>query len=107
MSLNFCCEFSELCEICEFFEIYEFCEIHEICEFHNHCSGTGCTICRPTVRKKLHCVLVVLNIIIIIIIIIIITIISFVVLLNCLYPKLQVLLFIHSPPHPTGEGESK
>jgi len=38
--------------------------------------------------------------------IIIIIISSFVVLLNCFYLNPWVLLFIHSPPHPTGGRRS-
>jgi len=37
----------------------------------------------------------------------IIIILSFVVLLNCLYFNLRVLLFVHPPPHPTGCGEER
>jgi len=45
---------------------------------------------------------------IIITVITIITVIpSFVVLLNCLYLNLQILLFVHSHPHPAEEGDVK
>jgi len=39
--------------------------------------------------------------------VVVVIIIAFVVSLICLYLNSQVLLFVHSPPHPTVEGEEQ
>jgi len=96
-----------------FCELGELCKIREFHKFRDRCSGSNCTICCQGLRK-LYWVSFVLCIIIIITttsitatITTIIIIPSFVVLLSCLYLNPQVLLFVHSLPHPTAVGNSE
>ena len=105
--------FLEFNLFCKFKLFHEFGEIREL---RDRCSGTGWSIGslgteKNCIEYSLFCIfiiiivtiiIIIVIIIIIIIIIITITIPSFVVLLNCLYLNPQVLLFVHSPPHPTG-----
>jgi len=74
---------------------------------HHQSSGgeKNCTVycffCVFIIISSSIVIVVVVVIIIIIIIITTIIIIFFLVLLNCLFLNPRVLLFIHSPPHPT------
>ena len=71
-----------------------------ICELHSCCLGTSCAIGCWAVRKIVLCIACFAHFIIIITP-------SFVLLLNCFYLILWVLLFVHSPPCPTGDGRSE
>ena len=92
-------EFWEICKLCRICKIHKLWEIHK---FHYCCSGTAGAISHQAVRK--NCIVYSLFRVFTVIIVVVIIIVSFVVWLNCLYLSPQVLLFIHSPPHPTGEG---
>jgi len=75
------------------------CEILKVCD---RCLRTGCAVGRQVVRKIVLCHLFCIFLFIVVIVVIIIVP-SFVVSLNCLYLNLQILLFVQSPPHHTGE----
>ena len=74
--------------------------------FRDRCPGTGYATGRRAVRKKI--VLYIIWVAYSLLLLLVIVVFSFVVLLNCLYLSPQVLLFVHSPPHPAvGEGVSE
>jgi len=71
--------------------------------FHDHCLGAW--LHNHLSGSEKNCIVDILFCIFITIITVVVAIIiSFVVLLNCLYVNLQVLFFVHSAPHPTGQG---